>query len=90
MVALPTAAVERERLAAVLGAERIQAGGDFGERGLPRNGLVRAVGAAAKGRRQAVGMVAVPLEPLRLLTEIPLRARVILRPSVATSRPQFT
>lgn len=33
-----------------------------------------AVGAAAKRRRQTVGVIAVPLEPLRLLAKIPLQA----------------
>jgi len=76
VVALSAAAVERERLAAVLGPDRVQTGRDLGERGVPQDRLVRSVGTAPKRRRQAIGVVAVPLETLRLLTEIPLRARV--------------
>src|SRR4029453_17668617 len=73
---LPAAAIDRERVTAVLGADRVQAGGDLGERRLPRDCLVRAVEAAAKRRRQAVGVVTVPLQALRLLAEVSLRARV--------------
>src|SRR5205085_9748105 len=73
MVALPSAAVDRECLTAVLGADCVQAGGNLGERRVPRNRLVRAVGAAAERRRQAIRVVAVPLQTLRLLTEVSLR-----------------
>src|SRR6185436_18481133 len=45
VVALPAATVEREGLTAVLGADRVQAGGDLGERRLPRDRFVRTVGA---------------------------------------------
>jgi hypothetical protein len=76
VVALTAAAPECERLAAVFGVDRVQASGDLGESRVPRDRLVRAVGAAAKRRRQTIGVVTVPLQTLRLLAEVPLRPLV--------------
>ena len=84
VIALTAAAVECNRVAAVLGVQRVQPRGDLPERGLPGHRLVGAVRGAPQRRRQPVGMIAVPLQTLRLLAQVACRAPV--RPVAADAR----
>src|SRR5258705_2370686 len=75
-IALPSAAIERKRIAAVRGADLIQALRDLAQRRIPGDWLEAAVGAPAQRSRQAIRLILVVVEPLRLLTSIALGIRM--------------
>src|SRR5690606_36447475 len=77
VVALSAAAVVQERFAAMGVADRAQAGGDFGDRGVPADLVGGAVGAAAQRAQDAtVVTVLVVVEAQRLLAGVALAGGV--------------
>src|ERR1700682_6080382 len=75
-IPLPSAAIERERLAAVCRADMVEALRYLTHRRLPGDRLEVAVGAPAQRSRQAIGLVLIVVEPLSLLTSITLGIRM--------------
>src|SRR5690606_8045717 len=80
------AAVIEDRLAAVLVAHAREPRRDLGDRGLPIDLLEGAVGAPAQGPRQAVRVVLVVVEPMRLLAGVAARGRMRLVAAEAHQR----
>ena len=79
MIALPAAAVVEDRLATVLVADRLQPGSNLGDRRLPVDLLVGAVGATPERVEDSLGApVLVVIEAQRLLAGVALRGGVRL------------
>src|ERR1700736_6745806 len=78
MVTLAAAAVVENLVAAVGVTNVLDALPDFGDRSVPVDFLVAAVGGSAHRGRQPVGVVLVVVEPQRLVAGVALRGRVVL------------
>ncbi len=78
MVSLAAAAVVEDLLAAVGVADVFEALGDLGDRGVPVDLLVAAVGASPHRGRQPAAVVLVVIEPQRLVARVALRRRMLL------------
>ena len=78
MVTLPAAAVVEDLVAAVRVADVLEARGDLGDRGVPVDFLVAAVGPSTHRGRQPAAVVLVVIEPQRLVAGVALRCRVFL------------
>src|SRR5689334_19384917 len=77
MVALPAAAIERNRLPAMALRDLAQPCRDFGNRHLPRDRVEAAVGAPAQRRRQAIAVMGIERDAGGLVAEIALRFRIV-------------
>src|SRR4029079_14403092 len=78
MVALPAAAVVEDLVAAVRVGDAPEARRDLGNRGVPVDFLIAAVGAPAHGGGQPVAIVLVVIQPQRLVAGVPLRGGMVL------------
>src|SRR5262249_54173649 len=70
VIALPAAAVIREAMTAVLVAQRHQLARDLFDGGLPLDRLERSIASPAQRRAQSIGVVLIPIEARRLLTDV--------------------
>ena len=70
MIALPTAAIECERLTAVTASNVAQALRNLADSGIPVYSFKAAVASLSKRRGEAIGMILIIVEPLRLLTRV--------------------
>ncbi len=78
MVALTAATVIEDLVATVLVSDLRESLGDLGNRGVPVDLLVTAVGASAQWRRQPVAAVLVVVEPKGLVARVALRSGMLL------------
>ena len=78
VVTLPAAAVVEDLVAAVGIADVCETLGDLGDRGVPVDLLVAAVGTAPHGRGQPGAVVLVVVEAQCLVTGVTVRARMVL------------
>jgi len=89
VVALPTAAVEEDLVAAVLGPDGRQPLGDLGDRGVPVDLLIGPVGTPSQRARQPDRPRLVVVEPQRLLAGVALGARMRLVAADLGQSPPF-
>src|SRR6185437_4882708 len=77
MIALASASIERDRLAAMAFNQVAQARGDFADRGVPVDLVKAAVGPAAERRGQPVAVMRIEGNPRGLVAEIAFRFRMV-------------
>ena len=78
MVTLPAAAVVEDLVPAVGIGDALEARGDLGNRGVPVDFLVAAVGTPAHGGGQPIAVVLVVVQPQRLVAGVTLRGGMVL------------